>query len=323
MPVSNFGSAIGIAHKVLNINHMVMEMGITDMSMELAIWLLAHAKSAETLGEGTFLQSSTTLRQMSERALTAATRGYRPMLADTDNKRNIPILTTHGQILANKLAEVIDVINEETDNSAWNPSQWNTADEMFIVANIPLRTVKLLNMFNMAILTTETKFANKMREAGITSVTPAAASYLYEFNIPILGGIDRTKNSETDKNPNKQYDTDKNSETDKTNRQDKNTDFYIPVMPSQIRAGMNNIRQEIAPNDCLLFQDGNAPHWAAWVPVSIFSPSTRVDMRYLYRFGLVDLRAFNSPGRGRPRLIVRPSIVGDKLLKDLEKNGHL
>lgn len=318
MPIYDHGNDIVIMHKVPSAANMAATIGLGDLSVELAVWM--HAKMQEQKwreqgtpeeilrGKDAFLQQPQNIG-LRDRSIIAGARGYKPTLATPDGD-----ITPVGLRVASRALPIIEEINNETDNLAWNPQDWLNAEDMFIQARVPLKVAKLLKLFYLAIQTTERQFQDEQL---------ASQPDLDKFNIP---GINMFTNRSTDKEPIAPQIT----QTQAIKGFDPDTppkrEFgpIGPIEPKSIfdtKQELTTPTQIVTAEHTLMFQTSLAEghKWQAWVPVSIFHPNTRYDVKYLYRFGLIDLRTFATAGRGRPRLIIRPSVIGEKLTKDFGK----
>ena len=85
---------------------------------------------------------------------------------------------------------------------------------------------------------------------------------------------------------------------------------------------IKDTRSHVAtPNQAFLPEIYQVPTGTqAFVPTATFGQKARTDLRYLIRYGMVELKAYVT-GRGRPKHIIRVSTPGERILLDLQKQG--
>lgn len=308
MSVHHFGTNIAICHVAFEGD--TLPQGAQDLSVELLLWLNAKQNEQKWRDQGTpdgtlngprsFLAQQK-MRDLAERSLVAARRGFRPELANEAG-----YLTTVGSALAARMSPLVDHLAQNT-STAWDPTTWVRADELFITAAIPVNVVKILNLFYVAVTKTERKFAEVRQTSGD----------LNQFQIPGTNLFTTPNNAGT---PTGNFIRAQMTESPRTP-----IPTFVPLPTSTLPGVLKDTTQQFDETNTYLMQTAlnEGSMWHAWVPVSIFQPSTRTAMRYLYRLGLVDLRAFSTQGRGRPRLIVRTSSVGERLLRHLANENML
>jgi sortase (surface protein transpeptidase) len=294
----NFGQAIFIAHKLVGNHPNVLELG--EMSMELAIWLeaeLSRTRLKESgdqdalTGLNNFL-GQPQIRAIVERSENAAERGYTPQLRDEYGN-----MTQDGRIKAELVSEIIQEVNEFRENYAYTPMSWIGADEIIINATIPVRSLKMLQMLSRG-----TAEAEDIHRNGRLAQTVQQQQRLLELENS--ENSDKAENAEESENSNQQQDSDKKP--------------YIGVVSIRdTRANVATPNQEFQP------QIYNGAQGAqAYVPTSTFGQKARTDLRYLIRYGLVELKAYVT-GRGRPKHIIRVSTPGERILLDLQHRNLL
>src|SRR6185369_14616657 len=300
MPYSDLGSNILVFHHIGDIHYQIEKSGLGDCSVELAVWLDAKHRESQWRAQGatdadisqTFIHSREA-QLLATRAHVAAVRGYRPRWADMNGQ-----LTPVGQSKLTSAVQAINSILEETDNEPFQPKAWQTAEQAYLRAVIPKRTLKLLTVIKQAIHAAEHKY-NEVAENEQDPTTLAKHARDLGLTVPGL-----------------------TPEINRTHTQPSNTHplpAFQPVPFTQANMNMPNVVQDVESRDTLLFRALLATRWDAWVPASMFTSTTRHDMFTAYRYGLVDLHAFNSGTRGRPRLIIRVSSVANMVLADLAR----
>lgn len=323
MSVTSFGTYVAIRHVALEND--IIPTDLHDISVELAIWL--HAKLNEdkwrdsgmpdgTLNGPRSFLGQTKMRDLAERSLVASLRGFRPELCTSFGN-----LTSVGSALAQTLGPLVDQIAEQS-RSAWEPTQWTQADELFLTAGIPVTAIRILNLFYVAVTKTERAFLDARRASEPLDDV--------RFRIPGVNILLPQETAQSTNNFIKLQEQalpakDPNAPQDQSKVPFRSIPTFTPTPTSVMNNSHRETTQHFDETSTYLMQAAvsEGSHWQAWVPVSVFQPSTRNLMRYLYRLGLVDLRAFNTQGRGRPRLIIRTSSVGERLLRHLAQEKML
>lgn len=292
----NFGQAIFIAHKLVGNHPNVLELG--EMSMELAIWLEAELSRIRLKESGdhdalsglsNFL-GQPQIRTIVERSENAAERGYTPQLRDEYGN-----LTQDGRIKAELVSDIIQEVNEFRENYAYAPMSWIGADEILINATIPVRSLKMLQMLSRG-----TAEAEDIHRNGRLAQTVQRQQRL----------LNQEKENETE-------DSDKDTENS-NQQQDSDKKQYIGVVSIRdTRANVATPNQEFQPQ---IYNSAQGDQ--AYVPTSTFGQKARTDLRYLIRYGLIELKAYVT-GRGRPKHIIRVSTPGERILLDLQHRNLL
>lgn len=289
-----FGRIV-IAHPVFCKGMQMAEIGA--MSTELGIWLNARYQ-IESMPDNEFntdIKASMGKRferqeniDWDMRSRLAATRGYASPLCLPSGD-----LTALGTEKAKQVfelyAHVADQLNED---DTWTSSdKWTKADHVIMSGDITVRQAAMLRVVRNACL-----------DAERTNRTRLDARFIPADLIPT--GVTRR---------------------DLLISEGFNPDDYVHNYPESPKAMTTLFEIANSNNDSLpdmqgFIIDDTTENVArlAWVPTATFGQKARNDLKNLIRYGLVDLRAWHTPTRGRSKHIIRVSLPGQVLLSDLE-----
>jgi hypothetical protein len=307
MPVMNFGETIFIAHKIAGTGENVAKLG--EMSLELAIFLEAqyNLERLKELGDHEKAKHLTAffgqpqIRAIADRAKVAGNRGYLEQLTDVYGN-----LTPMGREKALVASEIIAEINAEQENLAYEPSKWLKADELIINATIPTRALRMLQLISKAITQVEQDHAAKAMRRMVEEQQRAQA------------GKEAVNNSDL-----------ANETTESDRHKEPTVGNYIPKQakthdkPKVINLADLEINTQV-PDQAFIpqvFETEQAVQ--AYVPTATFGQKARTDLRYLIRYGLIELKAYVAGGRGRPKHVVRCSTPGERMILDLTERHIL
>lgn len=195
------------------------------------------------------------------------------------------ILSDYGHVIAELLDPIIAEINDKTNYLPYKPQDWETADHLAISIQVSKRAARLLKLMMLAIERIEQKDALML-------------SGRYETEVLAQTNTNQTN----DENQQKEQEF----TPDLLDPRDLLEQRTIPtIIPEPVMFNMSAIQRQ------------------AWVPSTNFDSNTRRDLKHLLRYGLVDQKVWPTGGRGRPRLVIRPSTPGAKLVKNLEREEIL
>lgn len=295
MPVINMNGTILIAHDKAGIGEEIEHLG--EMSTELAIWLegklfehslptiapkLQNTATGETVDywDKTNIVTNPYIRSMIARCALSAQRGYRHPYSDT-----LGNLTPLGLDKANQVQQIIQIINDDGDFWAYQPQKWTKATDVLIKATIPTRALSLLLLIQSAIIEAEKRYNAYALEHPGEAQDPHSPDILNLNTANPINPTDRPKVFKGERRV---------------------ADFYEVEIESAVT-------QDVS---AMLYLIGTRRR-EAWVPSATFGQRARSDLKYLVRFGLVDLKAYVAGGRGRPRHVLRVSPTGQIVLDDL------
>lgn len=312
MPIFDNGRTIFIAHPIAGKFPETQQLG--HCSTELAFWLRlrnqyekARLDTEPDIAVTERLQRQILTNQHTQdwntRSVQSGLRGYKPQLCNETGK-----LTIYGKELANYAQTVYSALLYECANirvdvpDPTNPDNFKKADDCFITADISIRVFKLLQIITQAIDEAEIRHA----EQNIQTNSRLHLQYIADFfnNEAELSKKVRMQEGRIKGQKSKRFSIDNVPDASDLIRGPEITDLDpLYMMQSQIRA------IDIT-ND-------------AYVPTGSFGQRARSDLRVLFKYGLVDLRTYSLGGRGRPPHIIRTSVTGRIVVKDLEKQGYL
>jgi len=302
MAIVNLGDTIFFAHKIGQGGEYADHLG--DMSLELAVWLESRyydlklaqqAKSDDNTLNITdpqvsyekILSNNQDLMEMHDRSCLAGSKYYDP-----------PLCTVTGQLVNNgliKAEQAIDVIREINDRAghdiAYNPNTWDDADDFFVKATIPIRSLKMLQVILKAINAAE----NRVREG----------------KAPIYDTSDTAQEKEQ-----------KEQNEQKAQREQ---DALVPRAQR-----LSDFRAKVAEPDkdfnIVMLNVSHVPGMQVlkgFVPTALLRQKARTDLNYLFKYGLINLGAYRDGNIGRPKHIIFPAKPGIKVIDHLTRLGHL
>lgn len=287
MPIMPFGDKVLIANKYRDVSRGPDAMLLGEMSIELAIYLEAklNEQKARELYDQIVTDESVRAMQFFDqpelkdtvgRCYNAGNRGYSPRLIDTRNN-----LTEEGIEKANQAIPVIAELNEISGGIAYKPNEWRNAEDFFIIATIPVRSLRMLQVIYRAITRAEQKDANEALGTNFPLPFPT--------------------------------DDDLPEQTDKSNGKNKTDEGMLEALMN-VQDNVDMPQTKFTPQ---LYQSG--ANREAYVPTATFNQKAKTDIKYLIKFGLVELKAYVGGHRGRPKHVVRHSRAGSILLVNLEE----
>jgi len=296
---------------------------VPNMSMELAVWLTHKLGVVESRrADGYMLEArlmafhSPKTHNWNQRCKLAASRTYSPELADSDGE-----LTPFGLTTAEQLREMfmsadreefergIRVTSWDTDNDvttilsttkAQESEFWTKAEHCFLSGSLSVRQLKMLEMLLKA--TEEAEQLNREElDEKFRSVKTAEAPDPDDLeNIGVIRP-NQIANMIVDIG---------------TQREAMNT-------PQAFQAKMFDIHSSTQMSVEMNQELERAPLRLAFVPTAMFGQKARNDLVQLERYGLVDLKAYITGHRGRPKHMVRVSTTGEITVRDLRRLGVL
>jgi len=351
MPILNYGSSILIVHPMSMYNPAMQ--AISHVSMELAVWLSLKREETSLLQNHEDItrirrfQSLNFIEPLILRAVVAGAKGYRPPLSTPTG-----FITPIGLQLSDLLEPVYQEILSETNHKPRKPYAWDKAEDCFIHLELRIRAAKMLQLLAYAIDAAEQKDTRRRQKLDEENKTgnksqdrPPVATRPEGSQIP-QNTQNWTSSQEYDKSPQapqstEQLDSEKflgvdlgithpsatleqrtteqqNDQQDSTESTESEPLFTNLLTYTQVAQNVQMPQSEtFVPNVFHVATDV----WEGWVPTSTFAQNTRNDLTQLLKYGLVDMRAWHTGGRGRARHVIRPSTIGRILLKDLEKEG--
>lgn len=237
------------------------------------------------------------IRALRDRAYISATKGYNPPLIQQISSRHTPTLTPAGHIYAKNATHVINILNDEVDNLGYEPHRWQEADMLFNSASIPRRALGMLYMLNAGITEAEQRYASHNMSLLASRQDPVEDPSALAEQLGLLDPFNAPKN--------------------KANSDVKSLDETRVSLVSLMGA-IDRVNMPVQEFEAALYPVG-AQKFEAWVPTATFGQKARTDLKYLIKFGLVEIRAFISAGRGRSKHIIKPSLPGTSLLTDLAR----
>lgn len=284
MTISNFEDRIFIAHRVIGDSPKVQDIG--PIALELCIFLEAKLTEQDLRDSGADPEIITGITNFfgAPYMRSLFSRGYNACLRGYDPKLILENgkLTEIGRIRALAVKPLIEELNAYQENFAYEPQKWLEADEIIVNATIPIRPLRLLKLLTDAISETEQAHAAK-------AMSRLSGRIAEESDI----AIDLVKRDIKDQ-PDRRI-------------------LMMEEIEMHIHTPTNDIKPEML--------DIGANFIEAYVPTAPFGQRTRSDLRWLVRLGLVDMRAYLSTGRGRPKHVIRPSIPGQRVLTSLLQRG--
>ena len=306
MPVLHDTKTIIISHPIAGLGPQPAQLG--PMSLELALWLkyrleefLAHSTydHLEAAQLANFFQSPD-VHEWNVRCILAGTRGYKTKLCAETGK-----LSEYGLTIAKTATEIIDQTERElfkSDPTGVAPKNfknwrtWKSADELFISANFSVRQARMLKLMLDAI--TEAERLNKQH-------------LVYDWTK--ISTNDEIAGNGTEPLP--------VSQKPQTDEDDQNgeTRLLPPVSELTDILSYKSHHIENQPFEAITLMSDIGRR--GFVPTAIFGQKARNDMKMLTKYGLVDIKAYAHGQRGRPKHVVRPSVIGDRLVADLVRRG--
>lgn len=295
--IAQMGNNIVVMHKTMGRSTEAYELG--PMSMELALYLDYKLKELELRDKGDLenlsgiqylLTKDTYLRDIIIRSQLAGMRGYKPRIVE-----EFDLITPYGLMKARKAKIVVDEINKEFDNIVYAPGDWQNLDEMFITAGFPIRVLTMLKLLIKGIKVGYERYQQE-QQSNKPSIQNPLEGILDEF-IP----IDPMQNLKIAAQKQQEAPTPQ-------------VDVLSDIRDARRQADIPQQRFDpfIIPNSIDISTDNRV-----WVATSTFTQKSRNDLNVLIKYGLVDLKTYNLGEIGRPKHIVRPSLTGNKLIKDL------
>lgn len=328
MPLVNFGDYVFIAHPIVGNSPAVQHLG--DISLELCLYLetklteldlAEHGDPNAITGLKNFFDNPP-MRALYSRGYNACKRAYQPPYLD-----KLGNLTPLGQDKAMLAKEIICELNEYQDNLAYEPLKWLEAQDIIVNATIPIRALRLLNVIQSAISKAEQLNAKDAMSLMIAEMDRRSGQTFEEFQ------RNNTIQNEDENGQTEQEE--QNIETEQTTQieQIRNKTTNTPIAPETTSKPQQN--EMLLLNELELQSNMPDANIAAeifnlnsgisegYVPTAPFGQRARTDLKHLIKFGLVDMRAYVTPGRGRPKHVLRVSIPGQHVLRSLITKGIL
>lgn len=300
MPIRAGFGRIAIAHPIFCKGMLMAEVGA--MSTELGSWLNARWQLEEIPDNeyNSDMKASMGKRfQRQEnvdwdmRCRLASTRGYASALCHA-NATLTALGTEKAKQVFDLYSKVADQLNE--DDTWTNPDKWSKADHVIMSGDITTRQALMLRVVR-----------NACRDAEQQNRTRLDARFIPADLIPF--GYTRT---------------------DMLISEGFNPDEYEHRLPETPQGMKTLFNADDRINDSLPDMQGfiidDETHNAsrlAWVPTATFGQKARNDLKNLIRYGLVDLRAWHTPTRGRSKHVIRVSLPGQVLTSDLEAGSYI
>lgn len=285
MAVINMGTHILISH----LGEPVNDLG--DMSTELALWLEArlldqkfreeNEEDPEITRAKYQISTNQTILDMDRRAAQSAQRGYKPPYANNINR-----LTPLGAIKAQQARIVIEELNRLEHNICQYPDKWEKADDFIIKATIPARALKMLGIFNKAVIDAEQRLTD-------------------ENALAVQAELIRRREQRLQKEQEEQTQT-KTAIPSITEIEDVSHELALPDQSF----------------DLVLLSVGENVY-RAFIPIAYLREKAKTDLSYLIKYGLVDLKTYRDGSAGRPKHVVYPSKPGIKVFNHINNLGYL
>ncbi len=330
MPLWVTSRTIAIAHPILIREILARDIG--QISLELMEWLkdklyLQEAIEAghdNTVGERIRGFRDYKVQDWNDRCLLAAMRGYRPTFVDSRGE-----LTKAGMDKAQMIRDFyIDAINWQRDHPPQIPSDydpariipmdelpiarmaekqfWTKAEHCFLSMEITKRQYSMLRMLQKA-----------LAEAEATNRTRLDEKYMSARSAQMLDEL-----GQIDENLASQEEVARLNALRATNTV---TSIFDEIASLGVSQSFQAVMLNAHPEYDYLTPDLSRPKpkLEPYVPTAMFGQRARNDLNVLVKYGLVDLKAFHTGVRGRPRHIVRVSEVGTVLINDPELQAEL
>jgi hypothetical protein len=299
MPIFPNTTSIAINHPILGYGTTPSEIG--PMSIELALWLkdrlelVNFKKMSKDLEHAEFMEKSFQRQESHEwdlRCRLAGVRGYTHPLCN-----EIADFTPLGLQLAERvstyLTESTDALQENPQVT--DPDLWTKTEDVFLMGNITIRQAAmlkvLLSAINEAEQTNRTELDEQFRSAG-------AAERVKEEDI-----VRQARQSAKE-------------------AKEAGIGTFLNIFAERQTFNVPQAFQAkvygyaIDPTNPM----GHGPS-VAFVPTAMFGHRARVDLKNLVKYGLVDMKAYITGVRGRPKHLVRVSTPGSIVVKDLTAKG--
>lgn len=202
-----------------------------------------------------------------------------------------PLLDDNGNLneKGSSISELVKPIIEELDSYSegypYEPDKWNNADDLFLSATIPVSSIMILDVIARNCI---------YKERDFELLTTEQKEYQIDLDFKTLSGtIVPTQGVST----------------------------VAPVGEAITLSAIRRARRVPLTVMSVMVKRSGSPAYDAYVPTVTFDMKTRRELSTLYKFGLLDLRAFLAGSRGRPKHIVRPSTNALKLMLGLKNEG--
>jgi len=319
MPIFPNEHSIVISNPYLGKGTTAFQIG--QISTELFLWLRAKfqqeqalAKAEQTTNDPKVGQLAFTGQSLSKaihdfnmRSLLSAVKSYDPPLATLTHPLPgiVGRLTQQGETYANLVQDCIyeNLLGRpDIEEIALNQASWTQADHVFVNGEISLRQARMLQLLQRAVYDAEQTNRKELDER-------------FKAKLHLSPGY---SDKETEKAEGDEETESEGKDPDEPNLQilDVVGNSLLDLMINQQRANDTQDFQAIVL-DLGLDQRSNIRQ--AFVPTAIFGTRARTDMKNLTKYGLVDLKAYATGNRGRPKHIVRVSPTGAIVLDHLER----